>query len=51
MSIDIFDVLAIAGFGLLVTGIALVHIPAALVVAGFLMLALALYGSQRMSGN
>lgn len=45
--LDARDALALAGLGLLVSGVALISVPLALVVAGGLLLALALLGAWR----
>jgi hypothetical protein len=51
MRVDAFDIAAVIGFVLLVTGIALIYIPVALIVAGTLILIAAIRGSQRTSGE
>ena len=51
MSIDVFDVLALAGVLLIAVGLWWVYPPLALIISGIWLFAAAVYGSQRMSGS
>jgi flagellar biosynthesis protein FliQ len=48
---DRWDIMAVFGFVTLIAGIALVYIPAAMIIAGIILLAAAWIGAQRSSGE
>ena len=45
----IFDGVLLAGFLLFVMGIGLLHVPAAIIAAGILLMSFGLFGSYKMS--
>lgn len=44
---DLRDVLALAGLGLLATGVWMIYVPAALILVGLVLLAVSLFGVPR----
>jgi hypothetical protein len=47
MKLDVFDVLLVLGVILIYTGVAMIHIPTSVIVAGVLLIGLALLSSGR----